>query len=81
MVIVQMKEELKFTIMENGELFVMILGVPVMLLLFANNWGLKVMEWLIIGMLNLGKERVVSFWTTFLAVEMNQTYLTAPTMG
>ena len=81
MVTVQMKEELKFTIMENGELFVMILGVPVMLQLFANSWALKVMEWLIIGTLNLGKERVVSFWTTFLAVEMNQTYLTAPTMG
>ena len=81
MVTVQMKEELKFIIMENGELFVMILGVPVMLQLFANSWALKVMEWLIIGALHLGKERVVSFWTTFLAVEMNQTYLTAPTMG
>ena len=75
-----MKEELKFSIMEHGELFVMIRGVPVMLQLFANNWALKVMEWLITGMLNLDKEQGVSFWITFLAAEMNQVYLTAITM-
>ena len=74
-----MKEELKFSIMEHGELFVMIGGAPVMLQLFANNWALKVMEWLITGMLNLGKEQGVSFWMNFLAVEMNQVYLTAIT--
>ena len=43
MVTVQMKEELKFFIMEHGELYVMTLGIRLMLQLFVNNWVMKLM--------------------------------------
>ena len=80
MVTVQMKEELKCTIMEHGELSVMTSGVQLMPELFVNNWAMKVMELLPIAVLNLDKEQVTSFWTIFFAVEVKQVYLTALTM-
>ena len=75
-----MKEELKFIIMEHGELFVMISGVLLMPELFVNNWAMKLMVLLLIAGLNLVKEQVISFWTTFFVLEVNQVYLTAVTM-
>ena len=81
MVTVQMKEELKFTIMGHGELFVMTSGVLLMPQLFVNNWAMKLMGLLPIAVLNLDKEQVLSFWTTSFVVEMNQIYLTVLTMG
>ena len=61
MVIVQMKEELKCTIMEHGGLSVMTSGVLLMPELFVNNWAMKLMELLPIAVLNLDKEQVTSF--------------------
>ena len=80
MVTVQIKEELKSIIMELGELSVMTSGVLQMPELFVNNWAMNLMESLLIAVLNLDKERVTSFWTTFFAVEMNLIYLTVVTM-
>ena len=80
MVIVQIKEELKFIIMEHGEPFVMIFGVLLMPQLFANNLVMKLMGLLLIAVLNLGKELVISFWITSFVEEMKQIYLTAVIM-
>ena len=61
MVTVQMKEELRFIIMEHGELFVMIFGVLLMPQLFVNNLDMKLMELLLIAVLNLDKVREILF--------------------
>ena len=39
-----MKEELKYVLMEYGELSVMIVGVLLMLLLCVNNWDTVILD-------------------------------------